>query len=165
MKKLFEGYSGGRVTIAFAATIISAWLAGALYLAPSLSFTDMLVAVSLCYGSSFLSQITSVVVLQRFIGMCLTRPNSSDKLSQSSMTQVARGYLKSILANPESRKIFYFLVLNMCYMLVQMLYGIWTNSLGLISDGELRALHSWRRCLTSPQPFIWHSTVWPSVLA
>ena len=23
----------------------------------------------------------------------------------------------------------------MCYMLVQMLYGIWTNSLGLISDG------------------------------
>lgn len=26
----------------------------------------------------------------------------------------------------------------MCYMLVQMLYGIWTNSLGLISDGEHR---------------------------
>lgn len=25
----------------------------------------------------------------------------------------------------------------MCYMLVQMLYGVWTNSLGLISDGEL----------------------------
>ncbi|PIL25045.1 transporter [Ganoderma sinense ZZ0214-1] len=25
-------------------------------------------------------------------------------------------------------------MLNMCYMLVQMLYGIWTNSLGLISD-------------------------------
>lgn len=24
----------------------------------------------------------------------------------------------------------------MCYMLVQMLYGIWTNSLGLISDGK-----------------------------
>jgi len=24
----------------------------------------------------------------------------------------------------------------MCYMLVQMLYGVWTNSLGLISDGR-----------------------------
>lgn len=55
----------------------------------------------------------------------------------SSVTQVARSYLKSILSNPESRKIFYFLVLNMCYMLVQMLYGIWTNSLGLISDGTI----------------------------
>jgi zinc transporter 5/7 len=43
--------------------------------------------------------------------------------------------LKMILGNPESRKIFYFLMLNLCYMLVQMLYGVWTNSLGLISDG------------------------------
>ena len=48
-----------------------------------------------------------------------------------------RAYLKDILSNPESRKIFYFLMLNMCYMLVQMLYGVWTNSLGLISDGAL----------------------------
>lgn len=47
-----------------------------------------------------------------------------------------RSYLKTILSNPESRKIFYFLLLNLCYMLVQMLYGVWTNSLGLISDGE-----------------------------
>ncbi|KXN88030.1 hypothetical protein AN958_07794 [Leucoagaricus sp. SymC.cos] len=35
---------------------------------------------------------------------------------------------------PESRKIFYFLLLDLCYMLVQMLYRIWMNSLGLISD-------------------------------
>ncbi|CAE6482074.1 unnamed protein product [Rhizoctonia solani] len=49
-------------------------------------------------------------------------------------SRLLRSYLKTILENPESRKIFYFLVLNMCYMLVQMLYGIWTNSLGLISD-------------------------------
>lgn len=59
------------------------------------------------------------------------------KSPYNSIIQVARSYLKSILSNPESRKIFYFLVLNMCYMLVQMLYGIWTNSLGLISDGRL----------------------------
>ena len=55
----------------------------------------------------------------------------------ASVSVLGRAYLKSILSNPESRKIFYFLVLNMCYMLVQMLYGIWTNSLGLISDGEV----------------------------
>lgn len=70
------------------------------------------------------------------IGIGSSKPRQS--ISQSpykSITQVARSYLKSILSNPESRKIFYFLVLNMCYMLVQMLYGIWTNSLGLISDG------------------------------
>lgn len=54
----------------------------------------------------------------------------------ASSTRVIKAYLKSILSNPESRKIFYFLMLNMCYMLVQMLYGVWTNSLGLISDGE-----------------------------
>ena len=39
------------------------------------------------------------------------------------------------MSNPESRRIFYFLVLNLFYMMVQMLYGVWTNSLGLISDG------------------------------
>lgn len=50
-------------------------------------------------------------------------------------SRLIKSYLKTILANPESRKIFYFLMLNLCYMLVQMLYGVWTNSLGLISDG------------------------------
>ncbi|KAJ7281878.1 cation efflux protein [Mycena rebaudengoi] len=49
-------------------------------------------------------------------------------------SRLIRSYLKTILSNPESRKIFYFLMLNMAYMLVQMLYGVWTNSLGLISD-------------------------------
>ncbi len=45
-----------------------------------------------------------------------------------------QSYLRTILASPESRKIFYFLLLNLLFMLVQMLYGVWTNSLGLISD-------------------------------
>ena len=42
-----------------------------------------------------------------------------------------QSYLRTILASPDSRKIFYFLLLNLAFMLVQML---WTNSLGLISD-------------------------------
>ncbi|KAL4063204.1 cation efflux protein [Scleroderma citrinum] len=59
------------------------------------------------------------------------------------LSKLIRFYLNSILSDNESRKIFYFLVLNMCYMLVQMLYGVWTNSLGLISD----AIHMAFDCL------------------
>lgn len=66
-------------------------------------------------------------------------PSSSYMFSGTSPTnssKLIKSYVKTILSNPESRKIFYFLMLNMCYMLVQMLYGVWTNSLGLISDGK-----------------------------
>ncbi|KAG1781019.1 cation efflux protein [Suillus placidus] len=63
--------------------------------------------------------------------------------SRTSMSKVIRFYLNSILSDPESRKIFYFLVLNLAFMLVQMLYGVWTNSLGLISD----AIHMAFDCL------------------
>src|SRR5260221_12626928 len=50
------------------------------------------------------------------------------------------------MSNPESRKISYFLALNLSFMGVQILYGIWTNSLGLISDGKLDS-----RLLLQPQ--------------
>ncbi|KAF8661315.1 hypothetical protein AX16_001412 [Volvariella volvacea WC 439] len=66
-----------------------------------------------------------------------TYPETVDAFSgppRDSTSRLIRTYMKTILSNPESRKIFYFLMLNMCYMLVQMLYGVWTNSLGLISD-------------------------------
>jgi zinc transporter 5/7 len=58
-------------------------------------------------------------------------------LSYGSILRSLRSNFRIVLSKPESRKIFYFLVLNMAYMLVQMVYGIWTNSLGLISDGLL----------------------------
>lgn len=49
------------------------------------------------------------------------------------------GFLKHslsiILDNQDSKQIFYFLLLNLSYMFVQLAYGVWTNSLGLISDG------------------------------
>ncbi|PAV66759.1 hypothetical protein WR25_10493 isoform E [Diploscapter pachys] len=43
--------------------------------------------------------------------------------------------LHEILANSDSRKIFYFLCVNLSFCGVEFLYGFWTNSLGLISDG------------------------------
>ncbi|CAG8702238.1 19755_t:CDS:2, partial [Gigaspora rosea] len=52
-------------------------------------------------------------------------------------------YIKTIMDNDDSRQIFYFLLLNLSYMIVQIVYGIWTNSLGLISD----AIHMFFDCL------------------
>jgi zinc transporter 5/7 len=49
--------------------------------------------------------------------------------------QQLHGYYDTVMSNPDSRKIAYFLALNLAYMGVQITYGIWTNSLGLISDG------------------------------
>lgn len=49
-----------------------------------------------------------------------------------------RPHLASILRTPASRRIFGFLCVNLAYMGVQMAYGVITNSLGLISDGEQR---------------------------
>ncbi|WWC96833.1 hypothetical protein V866_003708 [Kwoniella sp. B9012] len=54
-----------------------------------------------------------------------------------------RPHLQTILNTPTSSKIFYFLLLNLAYMFVQMVYGIATNSLGLISD----AIHMAFDCL------------------
>ncbi|SAM07063.1 hypothetical protein [Absidia glauca] len=57
------------------------------------------------------------------------------------------GFLKHslsiILDNQDSKQIFYFLLLNLTYMFVQLAYGVWTNSLGLISD----AIHMFFDCL------------------
>ncbi|KAI6241374.1 hypothetical protein M3Y99_00364400 [Aphelenchoides fujianensis] len=43
--------------------------------------------------------------------------------------------LKEILANSDSRRIFYYLCVNLTFCGVEFLYGFLTNSLGLISDG------------------------------
>ena len=43
-----------------------------------------------------------------------------------------QSYLRVILACPESRMIFYFLLLNLLFMLVQIFYRVGTNSLGPI---------------------------------
>ena len=50
-------------------------------------------------------------------------------------------------------------------MLVQMLYGVWTNSLGLISDGKY--LFTWSLYLVfkyRDQQYIWRLIAWQSVL-
>ena len=69
--------------------------------------------------------------------MTLNPNNVQEEVSfkKGSSGNLLRSYLKIILVNPESRKPFYFLILNMWLMVVRMLYGVWTTSLGLVSDG------------------------------
>lgn len=88
--------------------------------------------------------------------------SGSDKPSQLNVLETCdllwrrlKSIVKTILKNDDSRRIFYFLCLNFGYMGIQMMFvrvascarngltfirwGIWTNSLGLISDCELCA--------------------------
>ncbi|KAM4629433.1 zinc transporter 7 isoform 3-T4 [Polymixia lowei] len=44
------------------------------------------------------------------------------------------GWFRSILADKTSRNLFFFLCLNLSFAFVELLFGIWSNSLGLISD-------------------------------
>ncbi|XP_028416466.1 zinc transporter 5-like [Dendronephthya gigantea] len=55
--------------------------------------------------------------------------------SPQSVIATARVFLKQVLAKTESRQIFYFLCLNLTFTFVELFYGAWNNSLGLISDG------------------------------
>jgi zinc transporter 5/7 len=54
--------------------------------------------------------------------------------SQSLLT-ILKSNLRQILEGEDSRQIFYFLCMNLAFTGIELLYGIWTNSLGLISDG------------------------------
>eukprot|EP00051_Salpingoeca_urceolata_P015259 m.196951 g.196951 ORF g.196951 m.196951 type:complete len:729 (+) comp18340_c0_seq2:183-2369(+) len=53
-----------------------------------------------------------------------------------SVFSVLRGAFRDIFDSRDSTQIFYFLCLNFAFMLVEFVYGISTNSLGLISDAS-----------------------------
>ncbi|KAG9100893.1 putative zinc transporter msc2 [Ceratobasidium sp. 370] len=97
--------------------LLIAFVMGLILFRSSPAWADFGVAGLMAYGASHTRSLLT---------------SNGEKTQPAS--RLLRSYLKTILANPESRKIFYFLMLNLCYMLVQMLYGVWTNSLGLISD-------------------------------
>ncbi|XP_014662054.1 PREDICTED: zinc transporter 7-like [Priapulus caudatus] len=46
----------------------------------------------------------------------------------------AYGWMRLIMSDKTSRNLFLFLLLNLSFAIVELLYGIWTNSLGLLSD-------------------------------
>ncbi|KAJ6624979.1 cation efflux family-domain-containing protein [Mycena sp. CBHHK59/15] len=102
--------------LAYPSTSVFAAILGSLAFSQFPTWTDVAVAVLL------------------YLGMQPEKVDTFPATPRTPTSRLIRSYLKTILSNPESRKIFYFLMLNMAYMLVQMLYGVWTNSLGLISD-------------------------------
>ncbi|KAI9293760.1 cation efflux protein [Neoconidiobolus thromboides FSU 785] len=61
----------------------------------------------------------------------------------SSNMEMMQYFLSAIMESKDSKQIFYFLLLNLSYMFVQLAYGFWTNSLGLISD----AIHMFFDCV------------------
>ncbi|CAH1773220.1 unnamed protein product [Owenia fusiformis] len=52
----------------------------------------------------------------------------------ASLGEKISGWLRLIFADATSRNLFCFLLLNLSFAFVELFYGMWTNSLGLISD-------------------------------
>ncbi|XP_071964854.1 proton-coupled zinc antiporter SLC30A5-like [Antedon mediterranea] len=57
------------------------------------------------------------------------------KRTSQSLMSVCTHFLKKTLDEPDSRQIFYYLCINLLFTFVEIIYGAWTNSLGLLSDG------------------------------
>ena len=53
----------------------------------------------------------------------------------STFTSIVQSYIRTILTNRATRNVFFYLLLNLSFTGVEILYGMWTNSLGLIGDG------------------------------
>lgn len=52
----------------------------------------------------------------------------------SKIVNTIRGWIKKIMNDKNSRNLLMFLLLNFSFAFIELFYGIWTNSLGLISD-------------------------------
>ncbi|KAK2153606.1 hypothetical protein LSH36_291g03057 [Paralvinella palmiformis] len=77
---------------------------------------------------SFIGYSAAGLPLYSFTGDTLHRTSHS-------MMLIAKNGLRQILEESDSRRIFYFLCINLSFTFVELAYGVWTNSLGLISDG------------------------------
>ncbi|XP_076443611.1 proton-coupled zinc antiporter SLC30A5-like [Babylonia areolata] len=90
--------------------------------------TRMLVSTGRPSKGSFIGYSPTGIPLYSFPGDALMQTSHS-------IMAVLKGGLKQILEESDSRKIFYFLCINLSFTFVELIYGAWTNSLGLISDG------------------------------
>ncbi|KAF9206601.1 putative zinc transporter msc2 [Haplosporangium sp. Z 27] len=111
---------------------------------------DFLIALVMLYGIHELLQADAINAESRFDSEEGGRLHSDLPVHGDRSLGFSSGgvgdigiYVKAILADPDSKQIFYFLLLNLSFMFVQMLYGVWTNSLGLISD----SIHMFFDCL------------------
>lgn len=77
--------------------------------------------------ASFIGFAANGMPLYSFSGETLQRTSQS-------ITSHVKSALKQVLEDSDSRNIFYFLCINLTFTFVEMVYGVLTNSLGLISD-------------------------------
>ncbi|KAJ3109788.1 hypothetical protein HDU97_000018 [Phlyctochytrium planicorne] len=59
---------------------------------------------------------------------------SSDKYRRGTWSALIARYIKAIINDPKTKNVFFFLLLNLVFTVVEFVWGWWTNSLGLISD-------------------------------
>ncbi|WWC60384.1 uncharacterized protein I303_102956 [Kwoniella dejecticola CBS 10117] len=115
-------------------------------LSPTPTFTDLLVLLPLALISTSMVSGKKVGRKDKSLWDFPNKSLSTARSSWSFMFLVParwRPHLQTVLNTPTSSRIFYFLLLNLAYMFVQMVYGVATNSLGLISD----AIHMAFDCL------------------
>ena len=55
-------------------------------------------------------------------------------VSRTKLKDLVTNVIRLILSDSDSRNLFFFLLLNLTFGFVELFYGVWTNSLGLISD-------------------------------
>ncbi|KAI8854359.1 hypothetical protein BC829DRAFT_223159 [Chytridium lagenaria] len=58
----------------------------------------------------------------------------SDKYRRGNIIALIERYVRAIINDPQTKNVFFFLLLNIIFTGVEFLWGWWTNSLGLISD-------------------------------
>lgn len=63
----------------------------------------------------------------------LTHKDSSRSVGHK-IKEKLTGWMRLIFSDRNSRNLFLFLILNLSFAFVELSYGVWTNSLGLISD-------------------------------
>eukprot|EP00126_Sphaerothecum_destruens_P003882 Sdes_comp17687_c0_seq1m6959 len=51
------------------------------------------------------------------------------------LLSIVKKYSREVFHDQDSRNLFFFLCINLSFAFVELVYGAWTNSLGLISDG------------------------------
>nr|CAB3266218.1 zinc transporter 5-like [Phallusia mammillata] len=77
---------------------------------------------------SFIGYSSEGMPLYRFADDVLQRA------SKTSFGALAQGFLSRVLEEKDSRHIFYFLCINLSFAFVELAWGLWSNSLGLVSD-------------------------------
>ncbi|KAJ3263722.1 hypothetical protein HDU77_010107 [Chytriomyces hyalinus] len=66
--------------------------------------------------------------------MHIHHSTTSDKYRRGTLASLVSRYVRTIINDPQTRNVFFFLLLNMTFTVVEFLFGWWTNSLGLLSD-------------------------------